>query len=392
MKTILNCCKAALAFGGMFAIAYLFTFYLDGDIGVVVWSFLLIAPLLSFLLALYARRHLTVRLEAPDYTAKGKVIRIRTIACGSGKLPIPFLCCQLTQSANFLPGDARPIQSAMMAAHPLEFEYELTARHVGCGTVSAAAFSVSDYLGLCRFSLPELPNPVKIGVIPEIPSLSGASVMLHAVTDTVLTQEDEEEESSAAFSSVSVPGYIHREYVPGDNLRRINWKLSAKRSRLMVRMDEAGTAVRPAVILDLCPEETEDALIIRDTMIEGALAFLLLLVRQGIACTLRYSREGQWKCILLESEDTVRSAAVELASADFFCGQHRLDASALSEKAGAYMIYTSRPDAALSENLDAFRNKGYLCLVLPETASADGLKADAIWRLSKDFDMTAVQK
>ena len=36
-----------------------------------------------------------------------------------------------------------------------------------------------------------------------------------------------------------MPGYEHREYVAGDSPRRVNYKLSAKKQKLMVRLDES---------------------------------------------------------------------------------------------------------------------------------------------------------
>ena len=34
-------------------------------------------------------------------------------------------------------------------------------------------------------------------------------------------------------------------------MKRVNWKLSAKKNQLMVRLDEAASAVQPVIALDL---------------------------------------------------------------------------------------------------------------------------------------------
>ena len=377
----------------MALMAYVFTFYLDSDIGVVIWAFLLIAPLLSLFLAWLGSRQISAKAEAPTYLAKGKHFSVMVTVTAGGRLPIPFLRCTLEQDANFQPDDPRSVQSAMTPAEPLMIEAGMLARYAGSGMIHMQDLVVSDYLGLFRFHVRQIPAPLKVGVIPSIPSLTGAARMLHAVSDVVLTQDEEEEETAAVFSSQSTPGYIHRDYVPGDNLRRINWKLSAKRNKLMVRMDEAAATVRPSLLLDLQPETEEAALKRRETLMEGALGFLLLLVKQGVACSLRYATDGEWHCLPLESEDAVHMAAVELAAADFRHDGNRVDLSAMQERTGAYMIYTSRPDEALGAQLAALRNMGYVCCVfpmLPELPALDG--ADALWQLSEDFSMTAVQK
>ena len=169
--------------------------------------------------------------------------------------------------------------------------------------------------------------------------------------------------------------------------------MSAKRKKLMVRMDEAVATVRPALVLDLSPDTQEEALTRRDTMLEGALGMLLLLVQQGLPCSVRYASEGTWHTIILETEDAVRSAAVELAMADFVCGDSRFDRSALSERAGAYLVYTARPDAELAAAIAPARNAGYVMCVYPEGTDASALAdADALWQLAADYSMTAVQK
>ncbi len=393
LSAALNFCKLAVALLLMVVMAYAFTFYLDGDIGVVIWSFLILAPLLSFLLAFYARNHVKAQMQAPAYIAKGNTFAVNLRLTTDGKLPVPFLRCHVTTNAGFLPEDPRPVQSAMTMAEPLEIRYGMTAVYAGCGRAAVESLVVTDYLGLFAFPVKNLPDPIKIGVIPSIPSLTGAAVMLHSVSDIVMTQDDEEEESAAAYSSMSMPGYIHRDYVEGDNLRRINWKLSAKRNKLMVRMDEAAATVRPSVMLDLCTPDTADALKMRETLMEGALGFLMLLVRQGIACSLRFASEGVWKSLILENEEAVRTAAVELATANFQHDGCRLDRAALQEKTGAFLIYTANPDAKLAQTMADFHDHGYLCTVLPQALHMTELPhADAVWMLSEDYTMTAQQK
>ncbi|MBR0483811.1 MAG: DUF58 domain-containing protein [Oscillospiraceae bacterium] len=377
----------------MFGMAYAFTNYLDGDIGVVVWSFLLLAPLISVLLSYRACRHITAKLDSPVYLAKGRHFTAKVILTAEGRLPVPFLRFRLGTALNFVPDDPRIVQSAMTAEQPLEIPSGLTAQYAGCGEISVQELAVSDYLGWFRFPVKSLPNPVRVGVIPEIPSLSNATVMLHTVSNIVLTMDDEEEETSSAFSAQSMPGYVHRDYIPGDSLKRINWKMSAKRQKLMVRTDEATATVRPAVILDLQPETTETALKRREIILEGALGFLILLVRQGIPCTIRFASETVWKTLLLENEDDVRNAAVEIATADFLHDGNRIDTEMTHEKSAACLIYTSRPDEELAVQASALKDSGYVGAVFPAGTDAAALSGlDALWSLGEDFTMQNLKK
>ena len=377
----------------MVGMAYFFTNYLDGDIGVVVWSFLILAPLISVLLSYRASRNISAKFETPSYLAKGRNFTAKITVTANGNLPVPFLRCNIQTDANFSRADARPVQSAMTSEEPLEIPYEITAKYAGCGVISVKELAVYDYLGWFQFKLREIPKSVKIGVIPEIPSLTNANIILHTVSNIVLTQDSEEEETSASLSAQSMPGYSHRDYIPGDNLRRINWKMSAKRQKLMVRMDEASSTVRPAIILDLQPEQDETSLKRREIIMEGALGFLILLVRQGIPCTIRFSSEHQWKTLILENEDAVRDASVEIATADFVSDGNRIDPAVSQEKAGAYLIYTAHPDEALSSETASLKNSGYLCAVCPADSDTSALSGfNALWTIGEDFSMQNVKK
>ena len=372
--------------------AYVFTNYLDGDIGVVVWSFLIIAPLLSFLISSYTVKKLKIRLKAPDYLAKGREFSAYVTTQTGTRFPAPFLHCCLSTSANLIQQDDRVMISAVGTQEPSEITSRMTAKYAGSGIIQLKEPAVYDYLGIFGFVMKRFSVTVRVNVIPEIPELSGAGMMLHAVSDVILTQ-DEEEESAVSFSAKSMPGYIHREYVDGDSLRRINWKMSAKRQKLMVRMDEAASTTQPTLILDLHPENQEEDLKRREIMMEGALGFLMLLVKQGIPCTLRFSTDHNWKCLLLEQEDDVRNAALELAAADFVNDSHRMDLNALQEKSGAYLIYTTKPDEDLAMQLASFKDKGYVAAVCSAgISSAMLLGLDSLWELGEDFSMKNLKK
>lgn len=385
--------KLILALGMTAFLAYLFTFYLDADIGVVIMAFLIIAPLLSILLAEMAAKKVTAQIQVPDTVQKGRHFTASVVYTSDSRLPVPFIRQSLVTAANFIPDDTRSIQSAMTFQEPLEFQFGLTAAYAGLAAVDPAQARISDYLGLLDFQPKHLPETQYIGIIPAIPSLANAGIMLHSVSDAVLTQDEEEEETAALYSSQTMPGYIHRDYVPGDNLRRINWKLSAKRSKLMVRMDEAAATVRPTVVLDITAETEEKGLAERQLMMEGALGFLLLLVGQGIVCALRFRRGGGWITLPLDNEDAVHEAAIELGTSDLRGDENRIDPAVRTERAGAFMIFTNHPDAQLDAEMATLREEGAVFCIFPKTPEPPALAgADALWQLEEDFSFTAVRK
>ena len=107
----------------------------------------------------------------------------------------------------------------------------------------------------------------------------------------VTSDEEEENDTAMMFSANVAPGYEHREYVQGDPLKRVNWKLSTKKNKLMVRLDEAVASVQPLIILDLFRRSdatAAEAVLNEEKLIQAVFGLLELMIEQGIACSFAY--------------------------------------------------------------------------------------------------------
>ena len=72
---------AAIAF-----ILYIFTFYIEGEMGVVLIAFLIVPPLVSFLSAFYARKRITVSIFSDAYVKKGSELEVTVTIEKKGKV------------------------------------------------------------------------------------------------------------------------------------------------------------------------------------------------------------------------------------------------------------------------------------------------------------------
>lgn len=87
---------------------------------------------------------------------------------------------------------------------------------------------------------------------------------------------------------------ILREYVPGDPMKKINWKASARSGEILVRKDIGEEKGRLRIILDTFRWSGEPAvyLPIENKELELVLALSLYYVRKNIPVTLSYMQEG----------------------------------------------------------------------------------------------------
>lgn len=78
-----------------------------------------------------------------------------------------------------------------------------------------------------------------------------------------------------------------REYLPGDIMQLVHWKLTAKQDDLMIKQYDEATEQRTAIICDYCFEGGTAGAVMKqaDAVIEAALAFALSAVNSGSGVT-----------------------------------------------------------------------------------------------------------
>lgn len=273
-------------------LVYIFTFYIDGEMGIILLAFVAFAPLVSLFFMLYARKRVKVEFTCDAYVAKGSPLTVTVNIRKKGSFPIGIL--EICPYATEIFGqDIKNRKLTMLNEEKKSFKIDLRAVIGGNGEVGISAVYSCGFLGFMkRKILTPLPQPVSVGVIPQIPDIKASSQLFRTIANVVRTSDEEEEkETQMMFSMNTSPGYEHREYEHGDPLKRINWKLSSKKAKLMVRLDEAAASVQPFLVLDLFRRShipTENAVRGEEQLLRSAFGLLNLLVRQGIACNFVY--------------------------------------------------------------------------------------------------------
>lgn len=297
--------KTIIAILAVAFLLYVFTFYIDGEMGMILVAFTVFAPIISLFFAVYARKRIKVSVNCDGYVQKGSKLVVRVTVEKTGRFPLGIVEITPRASEVFVQED-KVYRVSLVRDDKKTFTYNVDAETGGNGEIALESVYSCGFLGFIRFSLTEdLPSPISVGVIPEIPQIKASSQLFRSIADVVMTSDEEEENDTALmFSANTSPGYEHREYVHGDPLKRVNWKLSTKKNKLMVRLDEAVASVQPMIVLDLyrsISSNAKEAIIGEEQIIRSVFGLLSLLVRQGIASTLIYRGAGDE--IIAESVD-----------------------------------------------------------------------------------------
>lgn len=210
-----------------------FALYCSGRVGWFLVLTFICAPILSLLFTLLFRKQITAAcmLETP-LAAKGEHGILTVSLQSKGFLPSPFITITFTDSPYLTCGEPLLTLSLLPRSTETVF-FDFTASVCGASFVGIKEIRIWDYLGLFSFTAP-VPDTQEIHVVPDIAEVSSdEDYILEIYRQSTETGDSEETIDAGSTLFGGFPGFEHREYVPGDPLKRINWKLSAKRDKLL---------------------------------------------------------------------------------------------------------------------------------------------------------------
>ncbi len=239
---------------------------------------------------------------------------------------------------------------------------ELPFSAVMCGEarLEIKGLCVEDFFGIARFPIKKISgDPVAVyGVLPEIPEISAKDPVLEEAMRAAFSDDNSDDSIDITGYNLSgFPGYDYREYVPGDPLKRINSKLSAKRDTLMVRLDEKNVTAGVVFLLDSkAPDNYETNPLIPgavENLIETSLGMARTLLSRDFSVTFFLAGDDGWNEETVRTERELGTLAGKLA---FFSVRTPI-AERIPERlngiGSSIICFSVCADAALYEELSA---------------------------------------
>lgn len=260
--------------------------FIDGETGWLLLYTIGAALIASVVLTAVSRNH--VELIAEEFSgvsSVGEKTAVRLKIRKKGFCFVPFV----TVSGVF---SGQRFEARASLIFNREQTIDLVFKPIECGmqAVRFSEYTLSDFFGLAVIKRNSSLTS-KIAVLPRIIDYSGPEV-----TPSFYPAENEQREEGTTVLFGGSAGYEHRDYAAGDSPRRINYKLSAKKRRLMVRMDESGSLQSTNIVL------MSDA---DGACAEQALALAKKLVSSGATVTVIHG-EDCFEAALPGSVDKLR--------------------------------------------------------------------------------------
>lgn len=216
--------KARLLYAALLAGMLLFHIYYSGWISWFLLVFLLCLPVFSLIFSLPCVLHQRFSAHLPECCTVGEEALLHLV---NARRPVlPALPCSIRLTCTDRMGGTTDTQEYRFAAWDAR-DIVLATAHCGAYAYSFSRGKMTDYLGLFSFKmrLPEL-GVLRVWPTPEapepLPNLSRFQARAYRP------------KHGGGFSEI----HDMREYRPGDSMRDIHWKLSAKTDKLIVREAE----------------------------------------------------------------------------------------------------------------------------------------------------------
>lgn len=242
-------------------------------------ALLLVLPLISYLLGMFALRDLEFDRETPASGWEGEVATFNIVVRSHARLPKLFL-----QAADLLPDSLIAVDHDLMfnatpqSTTKSPYRVELTRR--GAYKIEGMHVTAMDPLGIYSFrhTYPVV-SEILVYPTPQIISsfaLSGAERFGFQDLPIAATKG----------SGVDPDGV--RQYVPGDPLRRMHWKSTARTGKLNVIEFEESHALNVVMAIDLSRDSVsgEGRQSTLEYLVTAAASIAQLAIRQGASVRL----------------------------------------------------------------------------------------------------------
>ena len=209
--------------------AGIFLLFISGSVGwTLVYAFVL-AVVLSTVITLISRKRYTIEVqEFSGVTNVGEECTVRFTVQKNGFCLIPYL----TLHGSFS-GKNFAVKLSLLTKSSVTAEVALKPDRCGLNKAVLTHAYAEDFLWILKLKR-KLDIRSDVAVLPRKVEYTGPDVV-----PSLLPSQSERREDGITVPFGGTAGYEHREYAHGDSPRRINYKLSAKKQKLMVRLDES---------------------------------------------------------------------------------------------------------------------------------------------------------
>lgn len=298
------------------------TFFGSSIAGLLCVIFWVLMPLLTWGVNLLVKNHISVTISM-ETTASKKETKMGYVTVENTSIfPVAKLYCSITLN-NRLTGEKEKEILRMSAAPKGKTKkvFELSSAYCGYLQAEITGLYLMDWVGFLPVKCKKTAK-AKIAVLPDTFTphvfLRMSSVM----------REDADAWSQVYKGNDQTEVFSLREYVPGDSLKQIHWKLSSKKGQLIFR--EASLPIEKSLLIFWDKNTGETTPKEMDAMAECVTSVSQVILNQGYYFTLGWTDGRQILFEYIDSEELLLQTVPQMlkqgcnlseGSGAFICAQ-----------------------------------------------------------------------
>ena len=279
----------------------------DSALALTLVVFVGALPLISLLVCLIAVKRLSCRLVTPMTAEKNAGIDCAFAVSNAARL-FPGTVTATLQAKNLLTEeDVRvSLRVSPLPRRSAQTRFSLVSPHCGCFCLAVPDVRLLDWTGIFALKVPSPPEAI-CAVLPDIFPVAAENLPDSA------PEADAERYSQVKPGSDPTELFELREYVPGDDLRRLHRKLSEKLDRPVVRLDALPLERSVLLLRDASAAAASPAL--RDAVTESMVSVGEALRRAEVRFCFGWHTPQGFFSVSVSSDQTMPDAVMALLGA-----------------------------------------------------------------------------
>ena len=360
---------------------------LDSRLGIVLTVLAIIANLFSAIVSPISLKGVNIDMSLKqDIINKGEKIVLEVKVTSGSIFPTPRMAFIAKEAEGLKLLSDKQLCFSVDRFSPFSFTVEYESQIYGKKEIGIEKVLATSYLGaLCynaRFLNAE--NVRLAYVMPVTHDLSFNNELMAESVNVVGGDDNEEDSTAIGDTSRGFPGYEHRKYQPGDPIKRINWKLSAKKGDYYVRLNDAVSLQKQILVLDAVGKS--EPLIERERIVEAFASVAQSFLSQMFNVYVYLYDNDTYSALHIERGEDIKDLLKRLCTLEFLDeldNNKRFPPDENIKGSDSVFVFTACAADSLTEAVKPLRDKQInLNIVSVKETEEKNLNA---WLVKKDF-------
>lgn len=343
----------------LLVMSYVFAYLFNLNENYILLYMLLLVPIADFIYFILVKNKCEVQIiSEKEVITRGEENKYSLIIENKGNITIPFVDYSVNINNKFSSNKTISKRVAVDSSKSFINTFFLTSEHIGLANIIVPQIGVSSIFGFFDKRY-QINKEINTTILPDYKEISNIYQALEIGGGLDL----EDEVNRSAFQGE--PGYEYKDYIEGDPLNRVNWKLSSKQNKLMIRKSISGSKLTKSILLDYGVEDNKEMLDSIDLITETYLSLVLALVKREYEVEVILKNEA-YKEVYMENEQDVEEMRIELGKYKFSTNNEERFAEIDVDKlmASDFIVVTIKKDECLRRFVNRLEEKGIEVLVI----------------------------